>query len=80
VAGGVGGVDVAELLEDPRPRLGRHARAGVVDDEGQHRLRGRPPVAPDRQMHAPGLGELDRVPGQIAQHLTQAAFVGHDGG
>ena len=36
-ATGVRGVDVTELLEDPRPRLGRNTGPGVVDDEGEPR-------------------------------------------
>jgi hypothetical protein len=73
---GIGNVGVAELFEDARVGFVRHAGARVIDDEGQVR-RPAGAVPPfDRDVDAAGLGELDRIAGQVEQNLLQPAFVG----
>jgi hypothetical protein len=81
----VGGAGLGEGLEDPFPlRLG-HPGAGVGDSEAQGDGAGglalwRPAPRLDAQLHPAGLGELHGVAGEVEQHLTQAALVGHQPG
>ncbi|MCW0415775.1 hypothetical protein NB689_001529 [Xanthomonas sacchari] len=69
------GLGLGEAMEDALLLLGADADAGVLHDHPQgYRLR-----LPLQQLHAqahiPVLGELERVAGQVDQHLLQAQRV-----
>ncbi|MCW0438435.1 hypothetical protein NB723_003399 [Xanthomonas sacchari] len=66
------GLGLREAVEDALLLLGTDADAGVLHDHPQgHRLR-LPLQQFNAQAHMPVLGELERVAGQVDQHLLQA--------
>ena len=69
---------MAELLKDPRPRLGRNAGSGIVYDEGEPGRFARAATPLDRDPHAAGLGEFDGIAREVEQNLPQPAFVAED--
>ena len=73
-------VGVAELLEHAFARIGGHARAGVADREAQCGLGLLLRHAGDGDQHAPRLGELHRIAGEVEQDLAQPPVVGEDVG
>ena len=68
IAAGDAFVGLFELAEDSRLRLRRDADAGVAHQEADFV---RPDAGLDDQRHAAGRGELDRVAGEVEQHLAQ---------
>ncbi len=68
------GIGLAEFLEDTVAGFRGDAGAGVAHRKTHQALLGQS----DMDQHAAGLGEFQRIAGQVEQDLAQAAFVGMD--
>ncbi len=77
-AGAGAGLGLLERLEDPGLRLRRHPWAGILDAEAhaQGAVGWRRLGLGRRDQDAAGLGQLDRIAGQVEQDLTQTPVVG----
>ena len=64
-----------ELAEDTLLRFGGDADSGIAHQKADFVG---PDARLDNQRHAAALSELDRVAGQIQQHLAQPCRVSHD--